>query len=645
MEVYKIVSNTDLLDRDKIRYLLRLFTKPYIISKDEYESLDDNAKDLLSQAAFEVNTDQGPAIMKQLIENGYEISDKDFKRLTVLSELGEFDLQGYLKECSDFVIQIIKKGYKVSKKESRAEVLYLSLINDIPALTNQLLDIDYRISDNEYKLIKDLYEYNMFMPNANTKPRLNKKMNNTSKARRKNYLEYKSLDPNRQTGENHPKTAYVMMGHGGETDELCTVPPGCMLVVEVHSGEVNYGPYYNEFYKKPNDIFLNPIDNYKKVVQRISHKKEGSNGSKTLAIYREGDTYYDFNYQLLSFWLRRDGTIQLGDSGIIEYPFIFIPPEYFPQPPEMSPEIYSMDASINVLLDKYRMSVFPTKNTMVEKFGDTKSIGSRLNDIINFVTIKQSTLFEKLPPGVFYNLLCRATTENIRTIDPNTGKSITKNSQRISNINRSLYNKPTVPRNGFGSHITELFTKKPIANVSRKNINGNGNRNRKRQTNRRKFFSKEIQRQIEEGVQRRKPYIKDLALNTENIQDSLGIFSVDYYKVDKDKCIPPSFSNDLTNIYTIAYADTEIGLERVRQHLADIRDNPEVTKGILNESCDESHKQLLIDAYISLERYIKVKMAHDRAKNGDNNTARQYIKHGNGKWVMNSDPIGLDDRA
>ena len=95
------------------------------------------------------------------------------------------------------------------------------------------------------------------------------------------------------------QTAYLIMGHGSEIPKSKIrniVPPGCTLVVEVHSGEVSYSND-NKFINYHNkSIYLDPINNYKEVVKAIS------NTQRTLAIYKEGDEYPDFSYTLLSYW-------------------------------------------------------------------------------------------------------------------------------------------------------------------------------------------------------------------------------------------------------------------------------------------------------------------------------------------------------
>ena len=52
----------------------------------------------------------------------------------------------------------------------------------------------------------------------------------------------------------YAETAYVMVGHGNEIVNKSgiknIVPPGCTLVVEVHSGELNYLVDFDKIIKR-----------------------------------------------------------------------------------------------------------------------------------------------------------------------------------------------------------------------------------------------------------------------------------------------------------------------------------------------------------------------------------------------------------
>jgi hypothetical protein len=212
------------------------------------------------------------------------------------------------------------------------------------------------------------------------------------------------------------KTAYIMLGHGNEiVNKKSTkniVPPGCTLVVEVHSGELNYFVDFNKIIEYDNKkIFLDPINNYKELVTNFSNTK------KSFAIYKEGSEYPDFSYLLLSEWDRPNNMTKLQDSGIIKYPFNPIKPNHVL--PKY--EHYSSYEPIDILIDKFRMSIYPSKQ-QVTNYLQNKNMNT-LNDVFNdnfkflefkkMLRVTQSKLFKILPPGVFYNFVCRATNASI----------------------------------------------------------------------------------------------------------------------------------------------------------------------------------------------------------------------------------------
>jgi hypothetical protein len=318
------------------------------------------------------------------------------------------------------------------------------------------------------------------------------------------------------------QTAYVIMGHGGEIqNSRKIVPPGCTLVVEVHSGEVNYVKNFDKFVNYTNkSIFLDPINNYKELVKAIS------NTQKSLAIYTEGQEYPDFDYTLLSYWPDGPTKLKLSDSGVMEYPFKLIKHNH------IIPynETYDINSpSLDIFVDKFRNSIYPSKEVVKNfiinnklhtlndimklynyqgKFSEQKyktllrkhrlninrvKANNEYNTIMNpeahnplniksILKIKQSELFKILPPGVFYNLVCRATSDEIREkaslIIPIQGLLIPVTRERIKNTVRL-----------------------PIKHKTRKN----------------KYFIPEIMGQITEAELQRKPYINKLGLNMYNI--------------------------------------------------------------------------------------------------------------------------------
>jgi len=276
------------------------------------------------------------------------------------------------------------------------------------------------------------------------------------------------------------KTAYLIMGHGREIiKSRKIVPPGCTLVVEVHSGEVNYTNFDRILFHKNKKILLDPINNYNELVKSITSTQ------KTLAIYEAGSEYPDFMYTILSSWeygeakyVNRDEII-LTDSGVLKYPFEMVKPNH--RLPEK--EIYNKLESPDIFVNKYRNSVYPTKysiNNYIYK-NNLNSLGEVVKAIKydGFLNIKQSDLFNVLGTGVYYNLVCRATSEKILEM-----------AEYINTVN------------GINTKLRGQVLKNNIRNPIK---------TRKR-TN--KYFVPEIMDQIEEAELHRKPYIEKLELNS-----------------------------------------------------------------------------------------------------------------------------------
>jgi hypothetical protein len=246
----------------------------------------------------------------------------------------------------------------------------------------------------------------------------------------------KALDPAKLTGANHPTTAFIMMSHGAETPVIKIVPKGCIIVVQVHSGEVNSlkeGFFTNLFNDRKKEKFLDPITNYKYITEKINSIR----GYYTpLAIYKEGDEYPDFSYNLLLQWNNDNNSYLFHDSGIAKYPFTK------GQSPsgQQIPSIKTVKKTLlgeNLFLNLYDKSEYPTREELKEII-DTIQTEKTIRNIIRFpeiekkLSITQSELFEKLGPGVYYNLVCRAT-KNVNSFlvkHPHDNRYIINNNQR-----------------------------------------------------------------------------------------------------------------------------------------------------------------------------------------------------------------------
>jgi len=298
------------------------------------------------------------------------------------------------------------------------------------------------------------------------------------------------------------KTAYVMLGHGGEdTNKKILVPPGCTLVVEVHSGELNYVNGFDKIFKYKNkQVFLDPINNYKELVDNFANTK------RSFAIYEEGSLCPEFEYNLTSYWkhskhnVLKSDEIRMRDSGVVSYPFTYTKPKY------SSPEdVYKNTDTSDIFIDKYRMSILPTKeqiSSAVNKSGSVR-LGEVMNriwskDFTSILHIKQSELFKILPPGVFYNFVCRATSDDVRE------RAITTVS-KIMGINRGDPYK-------YEYNIVRNQLKNSIRRPLKTRTRGH-------------YFAPEISDQISEAEIHRKPYIGKLGFNNMNTTKLVGEIS------------------------------------------------------------------------------------------------------------------------
>jgi hypothetical protein len=270
----------------------------------------------------------------------------------------------------------------------------------------------------------------------------------------------KRVDPAKLTGENHPPTAFVVMGHGEEeTTNKKIVPEGCILVVQVHSGEVNYSTKNADaiIYNDPEKYrYLDPIANYKYITDKINIGR-GISTNTPLAIYLEGDEYPEFKYTLLSFWdtdisdtMGEPNSFRLRHSGIAKYPFV---------EGEIDDKTIKKDVEgKEIFLNLYNKSIYPPRaeiEQIIDEMPGTKTIMDIIYSpqIENKIKINQSELFKILGKGVYYNLVCRQTgnpklliKQNFSNKDGWTDRLVINNNQR-SLLNSSLHfrkNRPEI---------------------------------------------------------------------------------------------------------------------------------------------------------------------------------------------------------
>ena len=270
------------------------------------------------------------------------------------------------------------------------------------------------------------------------------------------------------------ETAYVMMGHGEEIDgPLKIVPKGCTLVVQVHSGQINYltpRHFLNFFEYKEKEKFLDPVTYYPEIVKQIT-KGNPDPTSRTLAIYKEGDTYPDFRYTLVSYHTyvnqnkEYDHSV-IRPSGIAKYPFetdendgIF----FHGQGILRDNRIIDYDfnrAGDDIYTKYFKKSIFPTKEFIQEKLKDKRVFpdgnDTTIQQIIDSpigvngeeTNILQSELFEKFKesPGVYYNTVCRAR-KNVK-INRNR-LQLNENELQFKNVWPKPKNQPMISFNEF----------------------------------------------------------------------------------------------------------------------------------------------------------------------------------------------------
>ena len=229
-------------------------------------------------------------------------------------------------------------------------------------------------------------------------------------------------------------TAYLICGESRQLPTKKLVPAGCILVMEAHSGWNNPQPNYHMF--DEDLIFKDPINNYKELVKRIS--KTGK-----LIIYEAGQEYYDLEYILCYYTNLIDNNLyevpsetqaKILDSGVQEWPFKNkTPPQITNNQAtkinlsKIQDKVHDYDSPFYNFYYKYRNSVYPTFEEVYELKTYYSSFGAVINEvnahknnddvssspILRILRVKQSELFTKLPPGVFYNLNSRITDPSI----------------------------------------------------------------------------------------------------------------------------------------------------------------------------------------------------------------------------------------
>lgn len=269
--------------------------------------------------------------------------------------------------------------------------------------------------------------------------------------------------------------AYTILGHGSEGDSTFILPANCMVITLAHPGKLIFTDKLYEYFATmatmDMDILLNPLE----------HMQELTKNFEPLKYYRPGTSCPDFRYTLAGVYKTKAengrSVYQACDpgSGVVNIATL---------QQEKLQNDYGMAMTkdtINTLTDEditdnimhqYRNSLWPRKN-LIKRIID--------NDITDTIELSEEEPYEKyqyaletlytspniienqsfltnmLPPGVYYNFVCRDipdirnilytnNEENLKTIpylkakhregNDRYGQAVNVISQRITNFSR-----------------------------------------------------------------------------------------------------------------------------------------------------------------------------------------------------------------
>jgi hypothetical protein len=231
--------------------------------------------------------------------------------------------------------------------------------------------------------------------------------------------------------------AFFISGHGDERPEFYTVPPGTIVVVRVHSGEVSH--FTAEEVAR---LCILPIETLR---DPLHHSKELIDAFGSLAFYTEGMQCPTFVYTPVSFYNytsnagRANKLFTPMGSGVIDIERLLTDDfcrldslKGFQQIEKAVPATSDYDPVARFIVAQFRNSVHPTSKEVEEYLGMLKTGGicdrdeySTL-DTVNKIyilsrflgerfSISQEALSIKLlsdsknPPDVYYNFVCRDT--------------------------------------------------------------------------------------------------------------------------------------------------------------------------------------------------------------------------------------------
>lgn len=147
------------------------------------------------------------------------------------------------------------------------------------------------------------------------------------------------VKPNKykNTGLNHPQKALLLLGHGNEGGAPIPVPPGFIVVVKSHSGDVrNYSDL-----KKDQQQFFYP-ENTEYLLDPVSHIDTITKMFGSVSIFREGDLVPDIMNTRMLYW----------DDNWIDFKIVPSGSIFFPLETKITPYIKSL-ANDSVTIDQF----------------------------------------------------------------------------------------------------------------------------------------------------------------------------------------------------------------------------------------------------------------------------------------------------
>ena len=220
-----------------------------------------------------------------------------------------------------------------------------------------------------------------------------------------------------------PSKAYIIRGHGNEGNDTFIVPKDCIIVVKGHPAESRLTRIVRQDLQRlcglSAVILKDPIKYQNEIVKAVG----------SVLIFTEGMTCPNYQYGLLSKWTpqmndpsKNNDYIQLGRiSGVIDVDTRMM----CKNDPEEKLKVYNKgwivnDELRNDLIEMYNGSVHPTQKD-IESIIKSLGPSATLNDFLEDSTFRKSTDMDQLTlletdrnnnagrPGVYYNLVCRAT--------------------------------------------------------------------------------------------------------------------------------------------------------------------------------------------------------------------------------------------